>query len=211
MTQEDWRTEVPQVRLRAVQLATACFSLARFYAEPAHVDMLTRFTDPAMAGTWPQRDENSRDALDALANSGETSYEVGDDFKNLFGLRGKVRVTAAARAGGGTREIADDLRARYERVGFVPVKGMGHGPDHVSVELTFLGDLVSKIPNSPEFAHEALAFLEDHLYGLIVPVIEELEASAFTQTYRAIAVLTRSTVQSVEDFATSVVEGGIES
>ncbi|VEI12574.1 TorD/DmsD family molecular chaperone [Trueperella bialowiezensis] len=209
-----WQDSVPEQRLRAVQRATALFSLARFYVEAPNSEVLRRFTDPQMAATWPVRDERSVAAMEQIASAGDPGRVVADDFAGLFGPAGTVKMAESeyagdreatgAHSGGSARAgLIRSLREVYRAWRYQPLKMAGFPVDHFSVQLGFLGHLITQVGDDTGAFVQARDFYAGHL-GYAERLLDHVERGARSVTYRAIAQMTRAALDVVGDELASV-------
>lgn len=88
-----WQDSLPERKVRSVQLATALYSLSRFYAEASNREVLARFADPAMARTWPLQDPASLATIAEIADGNESVYALNAEFAALIGPSGSLHLT----------------------------------------------------------------------------------------------------------------------
>ena len=202
-----WQADVDPALVKAVQLATAGFSLARFFHEPANSETIRRFTDPVMSATWPVRDPESVEALERLADVGaESRYEVGAEFHQLFGGHGVIRVRESDWLGTDPLPLVQELKKIYDDAGYVPV-GAGAAPlDHIGIEISFVADRISKLAAQPELAEKITAFRAAHLDRFVEDVLSAVEQAADSELMRNVVILTRAALREMETFCAEVGE-----
>ncbi|UVJ54485.1 molecular chaperone TorD family protein [Trueperella pyogenes] len=197
MTTPSWQDSIPQRKMRSVQLATALFSLARFYVESPHSDVLARFTDSDMASTWPLRDAASLAALADLAAAGESAFVLNAEFNALFGPDGLLWMTESEMTGKDPLPLVQCLARQYKAAGFAAQKTEGFPRDHLAVELGFLAHLV--VRGGDGVVAEIAQFRADHLDQYADTLLDAIDAAATTVTYRAVAQLTRAALAGVKE------------
>lgn len=191
--------DVPEHKMRAVQLATALFSLSRFYIEAPNPDVVARFSDPAMAGTWPLRDETSLCALEDIGRAKESSYVLGAEFAALLGPGGVLRMAESEYTGEDGLPLVQELARLYAGTGYASHKTENYPRDHIAVELGFLGHLVIRAGEDPGGLDEVTRFYEGHLKRFIGELLDGIEQATTTVTYRGVVDLTRAALDGVEE------------
>ncbi|QOR46390.1 TorD/DmsD family molecular chaperone [Trueperella pecoris] len=197
METTSWQDNLPASKLRGVQLATALFALARLYAEAPSQDVVARFADPAMAATWPVRDEAS---LEALAQMGKAS-DMGclkSEFATLIGPGGIVPMAESHYLGVDPLPLSQELARSYREEGYSSPKMATLPRDHVAVELGFLAHLVLGTQEDSGL-EQVWHFREGHLDRFISDLLGCLEENA-TSVIRALVQLTRATLANLEEF-----------
>ncbi|MDP9807044.1 TorA maturation chaperone TorD [Trueperella bonasi] len=194
-----WQDSVPEVKMRAVQVATALFSLARFFVEAPNPEITRRFTDPQMAGTWPVRDEDSLAAIEQIARADEMAIMLNEDFNRMFGPAGALMMAESEYTGENHLPLVQALNRKYEERGYRPQKTEGYPRDHFAVQLGFLGHLVAKLADEPGVAAEVRAFRAEHVDRYADDLLTLLDAHARTQMYRGVVVLTRRALDALDE------------
>lgn len=193
-----WQDSLPERKMRSVQLATALYSLARFYVEAPNHDVVGRFSDPVMAQTWPLRDPQSLVALAQIGQAGESVYVLNAEFNSLIGPSGSLRMAESEFTGEDPLPLVQELAEQYRAAGYASQKTESYPRDHVAVELAFLAHLVIGSADREKDA-EIRRFRGEHLDRFVPELLEELEAQATTATYRGVVALTRAALAGVEE------------
>lgn len=194
-----WQDSVPERKVRAVQIATAMFSLSRFFVEAPTPEITRRFTDPDMAATWPIRDDDSLAAIENIAEADESGFILGEDFNAMFGPTGKLMMAESEYTGEKPLPLVQALNKRYAAREYQPQKTEGYPRDHFAVQLGYLGHLVAKAGEDPAVADEIRSFRSDHLDRYADDLLTLCDLHARTQMYRAVVVLTRSALAALDD------------
>ncbi|MDP9832235.1 MULTISPECIES: TorD/DmsD family molecular chaperone [Trueperella] len=190
-----WQDSLPERKVRSVQLATALYSLSRFYAEAPNREVLARFADPAMAQTWPLRDPVSLAAIAEIADGHESVYALNAEFAALIGPSGSLRLTESEFTGEDPLQLVEVLAQQYREAGYASQKTQSYPRDHVAVELGFLAHLIVASGEDERVRR----FLREHLDRYVVELLDELEAHARTATYRGVVHLTRAALTRVKE------------
>lgn len=206
----DWESQVDPAIVRSVKLATAAFSLARMYFEVPYADTRERFTDPAMAATWPQRDPRSLAALEAIGQSAESQLIVGRDFEALFGPTQLVPGRESGWTGGDSAALTQEMRRIYGESNYTPIRDGALPMDHFAVQFSYVGDRVAKSASDPGAARDALDFIETHLDTYVPRMLRALDENAVSVFYQSVSVLTQSTLAEIREHCRAIANGEFE-
>lgn len=200
-TTTPWQDSVSPRRVRAVQLATALFSLSRFYVEAPTTEITRRFTDPQMAATWPIRDEASVAAMERIADANEVAFILNEEFTAMFGPAGTMKMAESEYTGQNHVPLVQELNALYTEHGYSPQKTTGYPRDHFAVQLGFLGHMVAGVAADDSVLETIRDFREDHLDHYAGDLLDHVERQASTEMYRGVTVMTRATLAALSEIA----------
>ncbi len=199
MTTTPWNDSVSEGKMRSVQVATALFSLSRFFVEAPTPDIIQRFTDPTMAETWPIRDEDSLAAIARIAEADEPGFALSRDFDAMFGPSGSLMMAESEYTGQKALPLVQTLNKQYAAHGYAPQKTEGYPRDHVAVQLGYLGHLAAKVGDDAQIVQEIRTFRASHLDQYVDDLLLLTEQRAKTHMYRSVVVLIRSALSVLDD------------
>lgn len=189
---ENWQDAIGGRRLRGVQVATALFALSRYYIEEPEI---LHFSQPQMVKTWPLQDEESLQALEAIAEAEDSLFAVRQDFRQLCGPQGVIPMAESEYVGVEPLTLVQKLAAQYSSFGYDLQKTGAFPRDHFGVQLGFAGQLVIQFaqdgePGDGRVRATLARLLEEHINSYADELLEQIAKAAQTGTYRGVPALT---------------------